>query len=83
MTHVATSKRHPAARARPPAQLAGVRFARRGIATLRSIVPTWDERRRLRLDQAQKLKGDPHLIADIGLRRRLVEAEIAKPFWQA
>ena len=28
-------------------------------------------------------KANPHLIDDIGLTRRQVEAEIAKPFWQA
>ena len=27
-------------------------------------------------------KDNPHLIDDIGLTRRQVEAEIAKPFWQ-
>jgi hypothetical protein len=27
-------------------------------------------------------KANPHLIDDIGLTRRQVEAEIAKPFWQ-
>jgi uncharacterized protein YjiS (DUF1127 family) len=27
-------------------------------------------------------KDNPHLIDDIGLTRRRVEAEIAKPFWQ-
>ncbi|ASY62978.1 hypothetical protein SJ05684_c15360 [Sinorhizobium sojae CCBAU 05684] len=38
---------------------------------------------RLRCELEQKLKDDPHLIDDIGLTGRRVEAEIAKPFWQA
>ena len=53
------------------------------LATLRGIIATWDERKRLRWELEQMLKADPHLIDDIGLTRRQVEAEIAKPFWQA
>jgi uncharacterized protein YjiS (DUF1127 family) len=53
------------------------------LATLRGIIATWDERKRLRWELEQMLKADPHLINDIGLTRRQVEAEIAKPFWQA
>lgn len=56
---------------------------RRHLSTLRSIMATWDERKRFRWELAQKLKDNPHLIDDIGLTRRQVEAEIAKPFWQA
>ena len=53
------------------------------LPTLRSIVATWEERKRLRWELEQMLKDNPHLIDDIGLTRRQVEAEIAKPFWQA
>ena len=52
------------------------------LSTLRSIVASWDERKRFRRELAQKAKDNPHLIDDIGLTRRQVEAEIAKPFWQ-
>ena len=53
------------------------------LATLRSIIATWEERKRFRRELEQKSKDDPHLIDDIGLTRRQVEAEIAKRFWQA
>ncbi len=52
------------------------------LATLRSIVATWRWRIRFRRKLAQMSKSSPHLIDDIGLTRRQVEAEIAKPFWQ-
>jgi uncharacterized protein YjiS (DUF1127 family) len=55
---------------------------RRRLATLRSIVATWEERKRFRCELEQKLKDDPHLICDIGLTKLEAEAEIAKPFWQ-
>ncbi|UIJ96511.1 DUF1127 domain-containing protein [Sinorhizobium meliloti] len=51
-------------------------------ATIRSIIVTWDERKRFRCELEQKLKDDPHLISDIGLTKLEAEAEIAKPFWQ-
>ena len=54
-----------------------------GLATLRSTIATWGERNRLRWQLAQMSKANPHLIDDIGLTRRQVEAEIAKRFWQA
>ncbi|MNG31833.1 hypothetical protein D3C84_1177090 [compost metagenome] len=53
-----------------------------GLATLRSIIATWDERKRFRRKLEHMSKANPHLIDDIGLTRRQVEAEIAKPFWQ-
>ena len=52
------------------------------LAALRSIIATWEERKRFRCELEQKLKDDPHLISDIGLTRLEAEAEIAKPFWQ-
>lgn len=59
----------------------------RHLATLRSIIAawrerTWRERIRFRWELEQMSKANPHLIDDIGLTRRQVEAEIAKPFWQ-
>ena len=53
------------------------------LTTLRSIIAIWEERKRLRWELEQMSKANPHLIDDIGLTRRQVEAEIAKPFWQA
>lgn len=53
------------------------------LATLRNMVATWSWRSRFRRDLAQKSRDEPHLIDDIGLTRRQVEAEIAKHFWQA
>lgn len=58
-------------------------MSRRHLATPRSIIAAWSERIRLRWDFEQMSKANPHLIDDIGLTRRQVEAEIAKPFWQA
>ena len=56
--------------------------SRRHLPIPRSIIATWSERIRLRWDFEQMSKANPHLIDDIGLTRRQVEAEIAKPFWQ-
>ena len=59
-----------------------VEMSRRNLATLRSIIAAWDERKRFRWELEQMSKDNPHLIDDIGLTRRQVEAEIAKPFWR-
>ncbi|CAH2409295.1 DUF1127 domain-containing protein [Mesorhizobium escarrei] len=56
--------------------------SRRHLTTLRSIIAAWDERKRFRWELEQMSKDNPHLIDDIGLTRRQVEAEIAKPFWR-
>ena len=53
------------------------------LAAVRSIIATWDERKRFRRDLERRAKDDPHLIDDIGMTKRQAEAEIAKPFWQA
>jgi uncharacterized protein YjiS (DUF1127 family) len=58
------------------------RMSRRNLATLRSIIAAWDERKRFRWELEQMAQDNPHLIDDIGLTRRQVEAEIAKPFWR-
>ena len=57
------------------------------LATLRSTIATlrdrtWRERISVRWELEQMSKDNPHLIDDIGLTRRQVEAEVAKPFWQ-
>jgi len=78
---LASAPRH-AARTGTPVRPAEVSRRRYGLATLRSIIASWDERKRFRWDLEQKSKANPHLIDDIGLTRRQVEAEIAKPFWQ-
>ncbi|BCH24996.1 DUF1127 domain-containing protein [Mesorhizobium sp. L-8-3] len=69
--------------ARPGAPVGPAEVSRRHLATLRSIIATWEERKRFRWDLEQMSRANPHLIDDIGLTRRQVEAEIAKPFWQA
>lgn len=46
------------------------------------IVATWRRRRCFRRELKLTSKAGPHLIDDIGLTRRQVEEEIAKPFWQ-
>ena len=64
--------------ARPP----GIAPVLRHGATRHGLIATWRERIRFRRDLAQMTKGNPHLIDDIGLTRRHVEVEIAKPFWR-
>ena len=59
-----------------PAQASRRRY---GLTTLRSLVATWRWRKRFRRELEQMSKASPHLIDDIGLTRRQVEAEIAKP----
>ncbi|WP_234716900.1 DUF1127 domain-containing protein [Ensifer adhaerens] len=82
-TPTLASAPHQASRPRTPVGPAEVSRRHYSLATLRSIIATWDERKRVRCDLERKLKEDPYLIDDIGLTRRQVEAEIAKPFWQA
>ena len=60
---------------------------RRHLKTLRSLIATWRdgswrERIHFRWQLRQMAKDNPHLIDDIGLTKRQVEAEIAKRFWQ-
>jgi len=54
----------------------------RGLAALLSMIATWRGRIRVRQALRQMSKANPYLIDDIGLTRRQVEAEVAKPFWQ-
>lgn len=69
------------ARLKPP--LAPADVPRRHPASLRSVIVTWEDRKRFRLDLERMAETGPHLIDDIGLTRRQVAAEIAKPFWRA
>jgi len=81
-TSTLASASHQAARPGTAVGPAEMLHRHYGLATLRSIIATWDERKRFRWELEQMLKANPHLICDIGLTRRQVEAEIAKPFWQ-
>ena len=82
MNDTLASAPHQAARSGTPVALAEVSRRHYTLATLRSIIATWGERRRFRWELEQKSNATPHLIDDIGLTRRQVEAEIAKPFWR-
>ena len=81
-TPTLASAPHQAARPGTPVGPAEVSRRHYSLATLRSIIATWSERIRFRWKLEQLAKESPHLIDDIGLTRRQVEAEIAKPFWQ-
>ncbi len=70
-----------AVRSKPPLAQAGV--SHRFQASPRSIIAILEERKRFRLDLERMAKTTRHLIDDIGLTRRQVAAEIAKPFWRA
>jgi uncharacterized protein YjiS (DUF1127 family) len=52
------------------------------LARLRCQLDTWEERKRFRLQLGNMLQTTPHLIDDVGLTRKQVEAEILKPFWR-
>ncbi|RWH77296.1 MAG: DUF1127 domain-containing protein [Mesorhizobium sp.] len=80
MNDILASARHHAAR--PGTPLRPAEMSRRHLTTLRSIIAAWGERKRFRWELEQMSKDNPHLIDDIGLTRRQVEAEIAKPFWR-
>lgn len=54
-----------------------------GLAAMLGILACWEERSRLRWELERMSRDNPHLIDDIGLTARQVEAEIAKPFWRA
>jgi uncharacterized protein YjiS (DUF1127 family) len=76
------SASHHAARRAAPMGTADVSRRHDSPATLRSIIATWRWRIRYRWELAQMSRDNSHLIDDIGLTRRQVEAEIAKRFWQ-
>jgi len=81
-TPTLASARYQAARPGTPVGSAEVSRRHYSLATPRSIIATWRWRLHFRWELEQKSKVNPHLIDDIGLTRRQVEAEIAKPFWQ-
>jgi len=54
----------------------------RHLMSPQSMIAAWRERIRFRWDLKQMAEANPHLIDDIGLTRRQVEAEIVKRFWQ-
>jgi uncharacterized protein YjiS (DUF1127 family) len=77
MNDILASVLNRAARPAPPA---GRRYS---LASLRRAVATWRDQTRFRWQLKRMAKDNPHLIDDIGLTTRQVEAEIAKlPFWQ-
>jgi len=56
---------------------------RRHPVTTPGAIAAWRERTRFRLELRRIARDNPHLIDDIGLTKKEVEAEIAKlPFWQ-
>jgi uncharacterized protein YjiS (DUF1127 family) len=82
-SHTFASALQKAAQPGTPARPADVSRRHFSLATLQSIIAAWEERKRVRWDLEQRSKDNPHLLQDIGLTRRQVEAEIAKPFWRA
>ncbi|MEZ0004380.1 uncharacterized protein YjiS (DUF1127 family) [Sinorhizobium fredii] len=68
-TPTLASAPHQAAPPRTHVTPADVSRRHYSLATLRSIVATWRWRTRFRGDLEQRLKGDPHLIDDIGPTR--------------
>ncbi len=74
--------RHRAGWPATPAGPADLSRRHCSLATLRSTIATWSERKRFRWELERMSKASPHLIDDIGLTKRQVEAEIAKRFWQ-
>jgi uncharacterized protein YjiS (DUF1127 family) len=65
-----------------PALAVEARRRAHGLAALRGLIRSWRSRSRFRRDLADRLEAAPHLVDDIGLTRRQVDAELAKPFWQ-
>ncbi len=56
---------------------------RYSLAALRSLIAEHRKQAYFRFELKRIAKDNPHLINDIGLTRKEVEAEIAKlPFWQ-
>jgi uncharacterized protein YjiS (DUF1127 family) len=49
---------------------------------LRDLVARWRQRTYFRKELMRLAQDGPHMIDDIGLTMREVEAEIEKPFWQ-
>lgn len=81
MPILATAPHQAARRGKAPGPAEASR-RRYGLATLRNTIATWRQRMRIRRELEQKARYNPYLIDDIGLTRRQVDAEVAKPFWQ-
>jgi len=73
---------HRAARPGTPVRLAAVPRRSYSLAALGDVIAAWSERIRVRRELEQMSRANPHLIDDIGLTPRQLEAEIAKPAWQ-
>ncbi|MDX8524277.1 DUF1127 domain-containing protein [Mesorhizobium sp. MSK_1335] len=59
------------------------RRRRYSLAALRSLIALRREQAYFRFELKRMATDNPHLIDDIGLTKKEVEAEIAKlPFWQ-
>ncbi|TIO08932.1 DUF1127 domain-containing protein [Mesorhizobium sp.] len=82
MNDTLASAPHQAARPGTPVGPAEVSRPHYSLATPRSVIAAWRRRIRFRWELEQMSRANPHLIDDIGLTRRQVEAEIAKRFWQ-
>ena len=80
MNHILAPAAHRAIRPATAARPAQAPYPR--LAALRDILATWEERERFRWKLARMARDNPHLIDDIGLTGRQVEAELAKPFWR-
>ncbi|MBD9680259.1 DUF1127 domain-containing protein [Pseudomonas sp. PDM18] len=52
------------------------------LLSLMQLLALWQARARVRRQLACMARANPHLIEDIGLTRRQVAQEIAKPFWR-
>jgi len=85
MNNIPTLASAPHRAARPGTAVGPANVPRRhySLATLLCLIATWRERKRFRRGLEEMAKTNPHMIDDIGLKRWQVEAEIAKPFWQA
>ncbi len=55
---------------------------RRYLTDSQDMIAARRGRARFRWELKRMAKDNRHLIDDIGMTRRQVEAEIAKPFWQ-
>ena len=82
MNDTLASAPHQPALPETPVRLAEMSRRHYSLLILRNNIATWRERIHFRWELEQKSKDNPHLIDDIGLTRRQVAAEIAKPFWQ-
>ena len=55
---------------------------RYSLAALRSLIAEHRRQAYFRFELKRMARDNPHLIDDIGLTRRQVEEELARPFWQ-